>query len=253
MRVSRSFRGRHGGQAGYVLIAVLLLLALLIIALVAIAPREATAIRRDREIEAIHRGTEYAKAVKRFYRKFGRYPTRLEELENTNNMRFLRRRYTDPVSGQEFRILHYGEQKSVPRGLFGAPFGASGAGGIAGGGLPGAVLGNTMGGGASQPGATRPGGQATGGVGASLGSGPVFGGGPIIGVAGVKDQTSLKDWNGKTNYKDWEFYYDPRFDLQAQQPGGAGGIPQPAGSPLNPQQPQQPRQPGPLGPPQTPR
>src|SRR3954464_8519382 len=165
MRTHPLFRRRHDRQSGYILMVILLMLALLLIALVAIAPREATQIRREREEETIHRGNEYARAVKRFYRKFGRYPTRVEELENTNNTRFLRKRYTDPMTGQEFRVLHYGEQKSVPKGLFGAAIGTGGAGGInvgaAGGGLAGAVLGNAMGGGA----------QAGGSMGA-----PTFGG-----------------------------------------------------------------------------
>lgn len=246
MRISSRFARRHSRDSGYVLIAILLMLALLIIALAAVAPRQATQIRRDREEEAIHRGTEYAKAVKRYFRKFGRYPTRIEELESTNNTRFLRKRFKDPITGEDFRILRYGEQKSVPRGLFGAPLGATGAGGLAGGGLAGAVIGNALGGGA-QAGGQQP--QSPGTPASSmsqpLGSGQTFGGGPIIGVAGVKDQTSLKEWQGKTNYKDWEFYYDPRFDQQAQQGGVPGGIPQPVGSPLNPQSPQSPQQPNP--------
>jgi hypothetical protein len=188
--------------------------------------------------------------VKRYFRKFGRYPARIEELENTNNSRFLRKRFKDPITGEDFRILRYGEQKSVPRGLFGAPLGA---GGLAGGGLAGAVLGNALGGGAPSGGQQPP--QTPGTPASSmsqpLGSGQTFGGGPIIGVAGVKDQTSLKEWQGKTNYKDWEFYYDPRFDQQAQQGGVPGGIPQPVGSPLNPQSPQSPQQPNPQ--PQIPR
>jgi type II secretory pathway pseudopilin PulG len=250
MKVANSFRRRRNRQSGYVLMVILLILALLIIALVAVAPREAAQIRRDREEETIHRGTEYARAVKRFYRKVGRYPVRIEELESTNNMRFLRRRYTDPMTGQEFRILHYGEQKSVPKGLFGAPAGvaAGGAGGAGiasggGGGLPGAIIGNTMGGspmggsmGAPTFGGTAPGSgdsgqpQTPGTPASNMGSavgGPTFGGGPIIGVAGTKDQASLKTWNDKTNYRDWEFYYDPRFDTQQQQGGVQGGVGQP--------------------------
>ena len=271
MKVATSFRRRHNRQSGYVLMVILLILALLIIALVAIAPREAAQIRRDREEETIHRGNEYARAVKRFYRKVGRYPVRIEELESTNNTRFLRKRYTDPMTGQEFRILHYGEQKSVPKGLFGAAIGTAGAGGGAGGistgpggasgGLAGAIIGNTMGGG------PMGGGQTTGSMGAptfggtvpaqggtgtdsgdsgraqtpgtpgsnmgtTLGSGPTFGGGPIIGVAGTKDQASIKTWNDKTNYRDWEFYYDPRFDTQQQQQQGIpGGLGQPGQQP----------------------
>jgi len=237
MKVPPHLSRRRTPEQGYVLIVILLMLAILVIAVTAIAPREATQIRRDREAEAIHRGQEYAKAVKRFYRKFGRYPTRIEELESTNNMRFLRRRYKDPISGEDFVLLHYGQQKTLPRGLFGAPPGA--------GAVPGALpIGAPVGG----AGGGQPPGQAPGTPAAGMGSGPTFGGGPIIGVKGVKDQTSLKEWNGKTNYKDWEFYYDPRFDTQGAQglaPGGQGGIPQPVRSPLNPQ-PQPPR-------PQTPR
>ena len=55
----------------------------------------------------------YMRAIQHFYRKFGRYPSRVEELENTNNLRFLRKRYTDPmnrdpVTGKErdFKFLH---------------------------------------------------------------------------------------------------------------------------------------------------
>ena len=234
MRISTSFRRRPSPESGYVLMVILLLLALLMVALVAVAPREATAIRRDREAEMIHRGTEYARAVKRFYRKVGRYPTRIEELESTNNMCFLRKRYPDPITGGEFRLLHFGEQKSTPKGLFGAAIGTTGAGvgAPAGGGLPGAIIGNTFGGGPSggMGGGTTGGQQPTspGTPAGSLsqplgGSGPTFGGGPIIGVAGTKDQMSIKEWNGKSNYKDWEFYYDPRFDQQ-QQAGAVGGV-----------------------------
>ena len=59
-----------------------------------------------------HRGTEYMRAIQHFYKKFGRYPTRVEELENTNNLRFLRKRYKDPLihdqQGKEkdFKLLH---------------------------------------------------------------------------------------------------------------------------------------------------
>src|SRR3954470_15292298 len=254
MRIHPLFRRLRKRESGYVLMVILLMLALLLIALVAIAPREATQIRREREEETIHRGNEYARAVQRFYRKFVRYPTRVEELENTNNSRFLRKRYTDPMTGQEFRLLHYGEQKTVPKGLFGAPLGVAGATGVGGGavgagamngGLAGAVIGNAMGGspmGGGNP--ARPDtdarrGQTPGTPASSIsspmgGSGPTFGGGPIIGVAGTKDQASLKDWNGKSNYKDWEFYYDPRFDVQGQGGGNIGGLPgaQPGANPV---------------------
>ena len=72
---------------------VLLMLAVILLATMAAAPRMAQQIRRDREEELIHRGTQYARAIKRYYKKFGRYPLSLAQLEDTNHMRFLRRRY----------------------------------------------------------------------------------------------------------------------------------------------------------------
>src|SRR5271169_3284145 len=84
-------------QSGYMLISLTLLMALAAIALLAVLPDMAQQIRRDQEEEMCHRGTQYMRALQHFYKKFGRYPTRVEELENTNNLRFLRRRYKDPL------------------------------------------------------------------------------------------------------------------------------------------------------------
>ena len=95
------------------MITLMLALALMMIALVAALPELKQQIRRDREAELRHRGTAYMRAIQRFYKKLGRYPSSLEELENTNNLRFLRKRYTDPMSrdpatGKEkdFKLLH---------------------------------------------------------------------------------------------------------------------------------------------------
>ncbi|HYN15652.1 MAG TPA: hypothetical protein VES66_07690 [Terriglobales bacterium] len=97
-------------QQGYVLIVMMLFLTLLAISLTAAAPAMMQRIRREREIELIHRGKQYARAIRLYYRKFGRYPVRLEELENTNNIRFLRKRYKDPMmAGGQWRLIHYGE------------------------------------------------------------------------------------------------------------------------------------------------
>jgi hypothetical protein len=100
------------------LITLTLALALIALALLAALPEIGQQIKRDREDELRHRGTAYMRAIQHFYRKFGRYPTRVEELENTNNLRFLRKRYTDPmnrdpVTGKEadFKLLH---QADIP-------------------------------------------------------------------------------------------------------------------------------------------
>src|SRR5271169_529074 len=100
-------------QRGYMLITLMLAFALIAIALLTALPEIGQQIKRDREEELRHRGTAYMRAIQHFYRKFGRYPSRLEELENTNNLRFIRKRYTDPMSvdretGKEkdFKLLH---------------------------------------------------------------------------------------------------------------------------------------------------
>ncbi|MGA2960759.1 MAG: hypothetical protein ABSD96_03745 [Candidatus Korobacteraceae bacterium] len=96
-------------EEGYILIIFLVVLTMMMIALTAAAPRIAQQIQRDREIEMIHRGEQYARAIKRFYKKFNRYPGRIEDLENTNTIRFLRKRYTDPITGGPWRLVRFGE------------------------------------------------------------------------------------------------------------------------------------------------
>ena len=99
-------------QSGYVLITLMLAMTLAAIAALAILPSIKQQIQRDQEEEMCHRGTQYMRAIQHFYKKFGRYPTRVEELEDTNKMRFLRKRYKDPLlhdqQGHEkdFKLLH---------------------------------------------------------------------------------------------------------------------------------------------------
>src|SRR5579863_6837000 len=122
-------------ERGYILITLILFVALLAIAAVVMAPIIAFQVKRDREEELIHRGVQYSRAMKHFVKKFGRYPTSLEELENTNQVRFLRRRYKDPITGKDFKILHMGDVQMA----FGAGIaGATPAAGLTPGGAPGA-------------------------------------------------------------------------------------------------------------------
>jgi type II secretory pathway pseudopilin PulG len=115
-------------QEGYILLSLLLMVALLIIAAAAVLPSISFQIKRDREQELIHRGVQYSRAIRNYYKKFGRYPTRIEELESSNNLRFLRKRYKDPITGKDFKLLHFGEVKMA----FGAPLaGASNINGTA--------------------------------------------------------------------------------------------------------------------------
>ena len=101
-------------DSGYLLLAILLIMALMIIAATFEAPRIVQQIKRDREEEMIHRGTEYARAIKKFYKKFGRYPANLEQLDNTNQIRFIRKRYKDPLTRDgKWKLLNYGDIQAV--------------------------------------------------------------------------------------------------------------------------------------------
>src|SRR5690348_10757586 len=105
----------------------MLMVVLMTIGALAVAPLITQQVKRDRENELIHRGVQYARGVKRYFKKFGRYPTRLEDLENTNNMRFLRRRYKDPITGKDFKLVHFGEVQVFPVNNVGTPVGQNGA------------------------------------------------------------------------------------------------------------------------------
>src|ERR1700691_2088150 len=118
-RRRRTRRGRHSAerqsaQHGYVLLTRLLMVAMMIIAAGAVVQTIAFQIKRDREEEMVHRGVQYARAIRSYYKKFGRYPTKIEDLESANNLRFLRKRYKDPITGkdfkcQDFKLLHFGD------------------------------------------------------------------------------------------------------------------------------------------------
>ena len=95
-------------ESGFALLLVFLLAAGIAISLYLEMPRVAFESQRSREQMAIDRGLQYQRAIQLFYRKFRTYPQNLDDLETTRNIRFLRRRYLDPLTGKEWRLLHVG-------------------------------------------------------------------------------------------------------------------------------------------------
>jgi type II secretory pathway pseudopilin PulG len=108
-------RSPRSNEDGYVLLTLLLVVALAgIVYLFGVAPSIKFSMQREREEEMIHRGTQYSRAIRAYYKKFGRYPSKVEDLENTNQVRFLRKRYQDPFrckagKCEDFKIVHFGE------------------------------------------------------------------------------------------------------------------------------------------------
>jgi type II secretory pathway pseudopilin PulG len=153
----RNVAARRQRDGGYLLLAILLMMALMIIAATIVAPRLVQQIKRDREEEMIHRGTEYARAIKKYYKKFGRYPATLDQLDNTNQIRFLRRHYKDPLTKDgKWKLLNYGDIATLLN--------------TAGPGTPAAALGGALGGGLSPGGAVLPGAGGSATAGSYLGA-----------------------------------------------------------------------------------
>src|SRR5881227_1467970 len=122
-------RMKRSNEQGYILLMLMLFITVLAIAAAAVAPSIAFQVRRDREEELIHRGVQYSRAIRKYVKKFGRYPTSVSDLENPNQLRFLRKRYKDPVTGKDFKLLHLGDvQSTFGPGIAGATSAAALAG-----------------------------------------------------------------------------------------------------------------------------
>lgn len=207
---------RQSAQEGYIMMALTLAVALVLIGLAAGAPAISAELRRQREEELIHRGVQYTRAIRNYYHKFGTYPSSLEQLEDTNHIRFLRKRYSDPMTGSDFRLLHPGEVliSVTPPGVPSDPGAAStpptsadqssNSGTASGQSSPSSPFVSL-----SQMGET----------------GPELDGGPIIGVASTSDQPSFHVFNSKDHYKDWQFAYIPALDRGALITRPYDGIP----------------------------
>lgn len=118
-------RRRRDSEDGYTLLAVIFLLFLFSLALTVAIPDMARSIQRDREIETMHRGKQYIRAIQLYYRKFHAYPPSIDALVNTNNIRFLRKRYIDPLTGKDdWKPIYFGQNKApLAMGFFGQPLG----------------------------------------------------------------------------------------------------------------------------------
>ena len=247
-------------EEGYILLTLLLVVALMGIFALAAASKVDFEVRRDKEQEMIHRGVQYSRAIRAYYKKFGRYPTKLEDLDNTNNLRYLRKHYKDPLNkNKDFRLLHFGEQGVT---LAGGIAGASPIGSPAGvngstpstsafGGSPSASSGfgnsgvNSSGVFAQSSGlgansntgtAANSNSQTTTGQGTTPATGTdptsasaqvvpgtaqgdtssssqqIIASGPIVGVASVSKKDTIREYNKKKKYNEWQFVYDPAFD-----------------------------------------
>jgi type II secretory pathway pseudopilin PulG len=213
-------------ERGYILLTLMLFVALLTVAALAIAPTITFEIQRDREEELIHRGTQYSRAIRSYYKKVGRYPTSLTDLDDTNDQRFLRKHYKDPVTGKDFRLLHFSEVQMMSMG--GGMTGATPVSSMTTGGSATATTGGgfSLGPSASQPTSTSTQNSASNssnsasssstetpdGQGGLASGQPQLVGGPIVGVISTSKAKSIREFGGKNHYNQWQFIYDPGLD-----------------------------------------
>src|SRR5258708_8291702 len=103
---------RRKGEQGYAILLVLFLATLMLIGAMAIAPNVLTEGRRQKEKEMIWRGNQYARGVKLYYRKTGKFPTSLDDLTKPKlgSLRFMRQPYKDPMNAKdgEWRLIYVG-------------------------------------------------------------------------------------------------------------------------------------------------
>jgi type II secretory pathway pseudopilin PulG len=116
------------------LVGLIVAIVLMLLVMAMAAPKIAQDLRREKELEAARRGDQYTRAIRLYYRKFGHYPGSMEQLEKSNNIRYLRQRYLDPVTGKDdWRLIPVGQNKTTVKGFFGQPLAGlpgAGAGGL---------------------------------------------------------------------------------------------------------------------------
>jgi type II secretory pathway pseudopilin PulG len=207
LKVERG-RSKHGRESGYAMAALLVSLAVMSVLMSVAMPVWRHQVQREKEAELVFRGEQYARAVGLFQRRFaGAFPPSIDVLVD---QKFLRRRYRDPmVPDGEFQVLY---QTTTPPGV---PQGGTA---------------RTPGGPVTPPPAAPAPGIVVGGAapGVTGTTGPAGG---IIGVTSKSTQPSIRLYNGRSRYNEWQFIYVPTTIQGGATPGPGAAVPGGGGGP----------------------
>lgn len=200
---------------GYAMAALLVMLAVMSVMLTVALPVWRQTAQREKEAELIFRGQQYARAIALFQRKYANaFPPSVDVLVE---QRFLRKKYKDPITGDDFQVLPASALSLTPT----SPQVAS---------RPGAIATPIS---PSQPGrGGSPGASPSAGPFATPFSqaGPAAGG--IAGVASKSKDQSIRLYNGRQHYNEWHFTYQAFMPRQpGVAPGMPGGTVRPGGAP----------------------
>lgn len=217
-----------GGDRGYAMAALLVGMSIMAVLMGAALPVWNKQAQREREEEYLFRANEYARAVMKFRQRIAN--TNPPSVDVLVEQRFLRRKYKDPITGEDFQLVYQTAGAGIqPGGGTATPGQMTPPGGLSGPGQGGTAT-------------TPTGGTPTAGTGA-----PVPGAG-IIGVVSKSKESSIKVYNGRTRYDQWAVTYQdvrpgkglPPDLLQAinataaaasgPAPGAGGGAANPFGS-----------------------
>jgi type II secretory pathway pseudopilin PulG len=201
-------------EQGFMLLGLIVAITLILLGLSVAASKVAFSLKREREAESVRRAKQYVRAIRVFYRKNNKmYPGSLEQLEDTNHVRYLRQRYVDPLTGNsDWKLIKVGTNKTQVKGFFGEPLEGIASAGL---GAAAGMQSTGVGGPGTQPASgTNP--TATTGTTPGATTPSAFGAplsGAFMGVGSSATGHSIVEWNAQTTYQEWEFLYDPRIEL----------------------------------------
>jgi type II secretory pathway pseudopilin PulG len=178
--------------------------------------------QREKEAELVFRGQQYARAIGLFQKKAGPgvLPPTIDALVEGH---YLRKKYKDPITGGDFDVLLAGTAAPTPGGTAANPTpqsqtqtqtGLAGRGSMSG--------------------------MSAGATPSAFGQTASAGRGGVMGVASKSKDQSIRIYNGRTHYNEWQFVYT----MQTQAPGQGGA---PGGQPQRGGQNQGPNGPGGVG------
>lgn len=199
-------RGQARYESGYAMAALLVSLAVMAILMSVAMPVWRHEAQREKEAELAFRGQQYVRAIRLFQQKSGTFPPSADQLVQG---RFLRKKFKDPITNDEFDYIGAGSSQPGQPGV-----GQPGQPGQTGRGAPAAPP-------PGRGGQTPPGGFGPGPGSGTASGGAVSGGiipGGLMGVRSKSKDESIRLYLGRNHYNEWQFFYAG----QQQQPGGPG-------------------------------
>ena len=204
-------------ERGYLMVALLVAMSVMAIMMSAALPAWRTIAQREKEAELIFRGEQYARAIGLFQRRYANAtPPNLDVLINE---RFLRKKYKDPITRDDFQLITPGTALAVP----GAPTPPSPTGPNPSAGRGRGLDLSASGGRQGTPQTLARGRQISVGGDSATGRGSVGGQGTggVIGVVSKSTERSFRLYNGRDAYNQWVFL----AIQQSNRAGGPGGAP----------------------------